>query len=429
MNDNRTMSAREAAAALAVSPATLYAYVSRGLIRSEEVPGNSRERRYSREDVQRLLDRKAQRRDPAHATRETLHWGAPLLDSALTLIADGRLYYRGQDASALARACTLEQVAALLWTGSPAAAHELFAGNAGILPALFASGEASYASPITAMQLALALAAERDLAAFDLAPRNVAQTGARILRLLVSIVAHAGQKTSDHPVHPVHPVKEDQVASEPRIHGTLATTLAQAWHVSGYQGMRLLDAAMILCADHELNASSFAARVIASAGANPYGVVGGGMAALQGVRHGGHTRRVSAFLREIEGAGQTEPILRERLQRGDDLPGFGHPLYPQGDPRATLLLELLSEYAADPAALAFAAQVCGVVRQATGKHPTIDFALVIFERALRLPPDSALVLFTLGRAVGWIAHAIEQYATGELIRPRARYTGVLPLAP
>src|SRR6266542_178392 len=110
------LTSKQAAAQLGVSMATLYAYVSRELIRSEEMAGNPRERRYLAEHVQALLDRKALRRDPARAAHDALHWGAPVLESALTLIADGHLYYRGQDACQLAQQQTFEEVAAWLWT-------------------------------------------------------------------------------------------------------------------------------------------------------------------------------------------------------------------------------------------------------------------------------------------------------------------------
>ena len=112
---SKYLSAQEAANALGVKTATLYAYVSRGLIRSEQVGGSIRNRRYHAEDVQRQKQKQEQRRNPASAATHALQWGSPVLESALTLIADGRLLYRGQDAIALSRSHTFEQVAALLW--------------------------------------------------------------------------------------------------------------------------------------------------------------------------------------------------------------------------------------------------------------------------------------------------------------------------
>jgi citrate synthase len=401
MSQKRYMTAKEATTRLGVSVQTLYAYVSRGLIRSEVVPGNTRKHYYLSEDVIRLVDRKAQRNDPVKVTQEALHWGAPLLESALTLIADDHLYYRGQDACELAQTSTFEQIAALLWTESTENATAVFNSQGSKSPVVTRRVTAACRGSITAMSIALALALEHDLAAYDLAPANVAHTGARILRLLTRAITDSAPQT------------------------TIAATLAKTWGID-HARARVIDAALILCADHELNASSFTARVVASTEANPYAVVSAGLAALQGALHGGFTRRVSAFLREVEQAGDIQAVIRARLQRGDDIPGFGHRLYAEGDPRAALLLRLLEQTGLHPRQMGFALAVSREVQQATGKAPTIDFALVVLERALCLPPASALALFALGRTAGWIAHAIEQYSTGELIRPRARYTGTLP---
>src|SRR5262245_26027524 len=115
MVDRRFLSARQAADALGVTRATLYAYASRGQIQSEPVPGDPRSRRYHRDDIERWRDRRELRRDPGRAAERGLHWGSPVLPSGITLIQDGALYYRGRDAIALAGTATLEEVAALLW--------------------------------------------------------------------------------------------------------------------------------------------------------------------------------------------------------------------------------------------------------------------------------------------------------------------------
>jgi citrate synthase len=194
--------------------------------------------------------------------------------------------------------------------------------------------------------------------------------------------------------------------------------LAEAWRLYR-SGADLLRAALVLLADHELNASAFAVRVVASTGAPLHAAVIGGLAALLGPRHGGETARIEAFLDEAAGQHPAEAIIRH-LRRGDGLPGFGHMLYPEGDPRARALLDRLAAiYGADP----WLDRLVEAALAATGRHPTVDLALVVMTRRLGLPDGSALVLFALGRSVGWIAHALEQRATGRLIRPRARYTG------
>ena len=113
-----------------------------------------------------------------------------------------------------------------------------------------------------------------------------------------------------------------------------------------------------------------------------------------------------------------------RLARGERLPGFGQPLYPEGDPRATAILAALAQAAPEANALAEKAAETGL--RLIGRHPNVDFALSATAIGLGLPRDAALGLFIIGRTVGWIAHAIEQYESGLLIRPRARYLGPRP---
>jgi len=211
--------------------------------------------------------------------------------------------------------------------------------------------------------------------------------------------------------------------------GSLAETLAQSWMPGqAAKVTRLLNAALILLADHEFNVSSFTARCVASARATPYEVVTAGLAALQGAKHGGAVIRVEALLDEIDKPANAGRVLRHRLKRGDDLPGFGHRLYPGGDPRARRLLELMSEANPRSAALSLSRVVIREAKDLIGEEPNVDFALATLTRWLNLPEGYGLGIFALGRTVGWLAHAIEQYQTDHLIRPRARYVGLMPRA-
>lgn len=390
------MTAREAAETLEISRATLYAYVSRGLIRSEPVSGQSRRHRYLAADVHHLRERKAQRRNPALAAQHALHFGVPILESRLTLIDGSRLYYRGQDALHLARSRTVEEVAYFLWNGSW--------GKVTIdqLQPIYSASceEEGELTMLERFQRALPTAAARDLGAYDLQPPAVRATGGRILGLITEIAA-------------LRRLKDD-----------IVSTLLDGWRVTQAGADRLLAACLILCADHELNVSSFTARCVASAGSTPYQVVQAGLAALQGVRHGGHTARVAALFAEVGEPQRAREVLGERLRRGETLPGFGHPLYPDGDPRAQLLLQMCLDHDSQQTELSNA-----IVRQAArliGQPPTIDFALVTVERLLALPRGASLGMFALGRTIGWIAHALEQYSIEKIIRPRARYVGPLP---
>ncbi len=410
MAGKQYLTAQEAAEALSVSAPTLYAYVSRGLIRSEPIEGSKRARRYFREDVERLGERKELRRNPATAAAKALHLGMPVLDSAMTLIADGHLYYRGYDAVRLATTHSVEQVAALLWLGHiDANTATLFGTAEQKLPSRCSAMQRRLSelltdlSPIERFQLILPMAATEDVAAYDLQSSAVAHTGARILRLLTLIAV--GRNSSGH---------------------DLVRTLQEGWVPDNPAAASLLRAALILCADHELNVSAFTARCVASANATPYAVVIAGLAALQGAKHGGYTDQVEAFMTEVATPERTITVITQRLKRGERVPGFGHQLYPDGDPRATALLALTAKTCPKEAAITLGKAVATQIQRAIGQQPTIDFALAILANALHLPPGSALALFALGRTIGWIGQAIEQYQLDQLIRPRARYIGPAP---
>ena len=207
----------------------------------------------------------------------------------------------------------------------------------------------------------------------------------------------------------------------------ISQQLQQGWIPDQPQAAALLNAALILCADHEFNVSSFTARCVASAGSMPYQVVLAGLAALQGVKHGRVTERVEAFWREAGTPAGVRASLANYLKRGETIPGFGHPLYPTGDPRGRLLLELTTTaYPASPA-VALAQAIIAEAFDLIGEYPTLDFGLITLARALNLPPGGAITLFALGRTIGWIGHAIEQYQLDRMIRPRAQYRGRQPM--
>lgn len=398
---SRYLDAESAAARLEVKRQTLYAYASRGLLRAEPDPARPKASRYRREDVEALRARRDERRRPELAAVQGLHWGLPVLASSLTLIDGGRLYYRGRDAVALSQAATPEQVAALLWLGSTDGAQALFA-EAPPRPPLLPGRRLAGLAPVERCQVVLPLAGATDLRALDLRPAAVAATGARLLKLMVATVAGVGWQ------------------------GGLARTLRRGLSPRWPDAEAALGAALVLCADHELNVSAFTARCVASAAATPYDVVSAGLAALKGARHGGHTPRVEALLREVASPAHARSVVAERLRLGEPLPGFGHPLYPRGDPRAVALIERARGLGGGAALLARGLALRDVVGELTGEQPTLDFGLALLGGVLRLPAGGPLALFALGRSIGWIAHALEQYADARLIRPRARYEGLVP---
>jgi citrate synthase len=385
VNMSDWLSAEEAMLRLGVRPQTLYAYVSRGRVRAEADPADPRRSRYRAGDIAALSGRKARSRKVADVAADAIAWGEPVLASAITTVSDGRLYYRGQDAAALAETETLEAVARLLRGGAgaplsrPRRAHraETMRGRAFALLAARAAED-----PAAGGQGAAALAHEAAGLLDDLA---------------------------------------DAVAGEGGF-GAIHERLGQAWGC-GRQQSDLIRRALVLLADHELNASTFAARVAASTGASLAASSLAGLSALAGPLHGGMARRVELFAADAGRLGVAGAISAWD-QRGSPPPGFGHPLYPDGDVRAAALLA-----AFDPPTDLAALQ--GKVEAITGLTANIDFALVALARHLCLPDDAPFTLFAVARCAGWIAHALEQLETGALIRPRARYIGPAPqtLAP
>jgi citrate synthase len=406
MASREHLTAADAARELGVSAATLYAYVSRGLVRSEPAAGARRARLYRREDIEMLKQRKAARHNPIQAAERNLAWGLPVLESALTLISEGRLYYRGLEAAALAQTRTVEDVASLIWAGEfrPEYPRLFQAAAARLKDSPVLRLKLPPLSPLERFRAVLPLAECEDIGAFNLAPAALVETGARIVALLVGVAA-PGRKWRDG----------------------MARTLQAAWAPADRAAERIIRAALIMLVDHELAVSSFAARCVASAGSTLYAVVEAGLCGLRGIKHGGATESAEQFLREAASARNLRELIAGRLRRGEHLPGFGHMLYPEGDPRARFLLGLLERGYGKTPAIALARAVIKEARRVSDRmQPNIDFAGAALARALRLPPGSAVSIFALGRTIGWIGHAIEQYRIDRLIRPRARYVGPPP---
>jgi citrate synthase len=390
------LSAREASAELAISPATLYAYVSRGLIRSEPSQ-DSRSHRYRAEDIRTLKER----RTPAPEPRGMRSFDAdlPVMDSAVATITEDGPIYRGVNCVDLAERDTLEHAATLLWDVTGVDPFEQ--GNCPVVSDEMrnVAEAARGANAIDRTIAVLALAASADPRAFTRADEGRAMLGGRIMRLVVATMLNA--KSSAKPLH---------------------LQVARVWAPEHKHAADLIRRALVLLADHELNASTFTVRCAASTGLNLYDSIIAGLVALKGPKHGGAGVLAAQLLKTLA-HGEVAPIVRERVALGERFAGFGHGVYKHGDPRARALLEALARSGADRK---LTHEIPERIAEATGEFVNIDYALAVLVHTLGLPPGHELVLFSMARTVGWIAHACEQLRHGRLIRPRARYVGPAP---
>ncbi|MBR8184634.1 citrate synthase family protein [Burkholderia ambifaria] len=371
----------EAARRLGVRAQTVYAYASRGSIAVMQDPDDPRKSLYRAEDVIALCRKKQVGRKRAALAAGTIFGAEPCIPSGITTFSKGRAWYRGRDSIQLSDTATLEDTAALLWQAT---------------------------TPVTFDAPAVALpAGERD--------RQCAFT------LLATLAAH-GHSTLGRLDSALHIEAGQLVAIVARAFGAhddgaLPWThqrLAAGWGLDD-RGADLLRRAMVLVADHEITSSAFAARITASTGASLAGCLLTGLATLSGPLHGDASGRVRAVFDDVQRLGAAH-VVDHHLKSALPIPGFGHHLYPDGDPRAAALLARLDP----PAELA---HFIDKVTTLTGQRPTIDVALAMLSVQLRLPRDAAFGLFSIARSVGLLAHCIEQLRVGKVIRPRSRYTG------
>lgn len=382
----RWLTAEEATSQLGVSRQTLYAYVSRSRIGVVPAPDDPRRSLYDAVDVSRLARRNRTGRSRRAVAASTISWGEPILVSAITRIEAGRLEYRGQDAVALSASATAEDVAALLWQVDALPQS----GARGVWPR--ARSAAGVAERCIGAMASLAMAgrwAGRE--------ESVLPDAIRILDRMAWAAAGLPGTAVPSSALPLH------------------ERLASAWGAAP-KAADLIRRTLVLVADHELNASTYATRVVASTRAPLGSCVLAGLAALVGPLHGGMTNELRHLLADPAVAAAPEGAIAVRLARGERIPAFGHPLYPNGDPRAAALLSRVQPGPREQRLIA-------AMQRLTGIAPNIDFALLVLEKRLKLPSGAAFALFAIGRTVGWIAHALEQWRDGQLIRPRAVFPG------
>jgi citrate synthase len=395
------LTAAEAARRLGVKPATLYAYVSRGVLSRVRAP-DGRASLFGAEEVEQLARRGRPRR-PAGVADITV-------ESAITEITGDSLRFRGLDATRLAVSRTFEEVAELLWTGEFPPGRESGREPWRARPAALAAGRAAQAAlpagtlPLERLQVIVPAMAATDPLRLQLDRPAVIAAGQNIIAGMVDCLP--SEATADQ---------------GEAIAGRLWSRLCNRRPAPGL--MRALSAALVLLADHELAASTLAARAAASVRADPYAVVGTGLGAMSGALHGGASLGAETLIAAASGPEDVPRVVAELLRRGERVPGFGHFVYRGGDPRAMLLLDLVRRAAPKSGQLAVADAVFAEVRHKSLPEPNIDFAIATLVRVAGMVRGAGEAIFAVARTAGWIAHALEAYSGPGPLRPRAVYTG------
>ena len=392
------IAAAEAARRLGVKPATLYSYVSRGVLSRQRGPGGKASL-FDPDEVAELARRGRPRRPPERT--------GLVIESAITEIAGDRLRFRGQDALGLARERDFEDVCLLLWGGTP--------GDGGwrAAPEAVAAGRAAQAAlpagtlPLERLQVIVPALAAADPFRLSLDPPAVMAAGRAILGGMVDCLPLAGRPASSRPGQGLAARLWPRLCPQPPSAGLLAA----------------LRAALVLLADHELAASTLAARVAASVQADPYAVVATGLGAVGGALHGGASLGAQVMLAAADSPAAAPRVVGDLLRRGERVPGFGHFVYRSGDPRAALLLGLVREAVPGSPRLAIADAVLAETRRRSLPEPNIDFALAVLARCAEMITGAGEAVFAVARTAGWLAHALEEYAARTPLRPRALYTG------
>lgn len=447
--------AATAAERLGIKPATLYAYVSRGVVQRRHSE-DGRRSLFSAEEIERLARRGRPRAQPPEL----------VIESAVTSLGVDRPYYRGADALALARTAAFETVAEWLWTGDPGVWRRPAPGERRLTPDGRRSepGEEPGAAPggwrfepedglraavaaqrglpgdlmpLDRLQVVVTVLGASDSLRYQLDPGSVTATARRLIAGLVDALPPLGEPQGDTIAERLW----SRLCPHPATPGLLGA----------------LRAALVLLADHELAASTLAARVAASAKADPYAVVLTGLGVLGGPLHGGASYAAERLLDEIGHPGEAPRVIGERVRRGERIPGFGHSVYKNGDARGALLLDLIRKAVAAtgtrtapgppaeharrgeparpgdpgeavlrPDRIEVVDAVLAEMRRRRLPHPNVDLALATLVTVSGMTRGAGEAVFAVARAAGWLAHAMEEYRRGSLLRLRASYTGPPP---
>jgi citrate synthase len=416
---NRRLTSAEAAAILGIKRATLYAYVSRGVLRSERRAGGST---FDAHEVARLArtGRRATRSDAGvGAARRAGMTHDPVFVTELTLIEGGRLYYRGYDAVELSRTRSFEEVAEWLWAGawpSPGTRWDPPSGTSRPGASVSLPGAVT---PLERLMVAVLGAALEDDMRHDLSPGSVPAVGRRLIPTLVQALPHVRRARSG--------ASPPCVAAGWPISGQLWQRLSRLPRTTARQAV--LEAALVLAADHELAPSTLAVRVAAALRADPYVAVLTGLGPASGSWHSGSSGAPTEVERLLEDARRWGPerALGERLRRTGSTPhGFGMPLYPDGDPRGRELLQRIGEMGGPADRLEILHRVLDMAGARGFPPPNVDMGLGAVAFCGDMMAGAGQAISTLAKVSGWLAHTMEEYADPTRFRSRADYVGARP---
>lgn len=417
------LTAAQAAVRLGVRTETLYAYVSRGLIARERDAHGSH---FDPLEVERFARTRRRATSPSHGgARAAGADGSPLavIDTDIALIEDGELWIRGVPIDELiagpGEPPRFDGVVRWLFerTELPRLDLRPLRPGDGDAAARVLSALPPESPAFSRLLAAVAALAADDPERYDLRPDTVARVAMRLVAGVVDALP-ARARPEDGRVQDARPGVVPLAARLwPRLTSLPVTP----------ERVRVLDAALVLLVDHDMAASTLAARAAASARAHPYAVVAAGFGALDSALHGAVSASVHTLLGAVRaGADPAAAIGTATRLGGLGIPGFGQPLYPDGDPRARVLLRVLRETGdrRAEAALEVAGEVIEVVRARTGLHPTVDLALATVALAWDMPADAGEIVFAVARSAGWCAHAQDEYGRAPLrLRPIGRYIG------
>ncbi|AQR61068.1 citrate synthase [Brevundimonas sp. LM2] len=380
---DRWIPREDALSLLGVKPQTLYAYVSRGRIAARSDPLDPRRSLYAAADVARLKGISGFEAIGQVLPFEPAVKGEAVVQSSVSFVADGRLYYRGRDASEWAQTATVEETARLLWG---CGATNPFAGLGVRVDSV---GGASHRARLFA---ALSRRAEEDLPSTGRDPDALRREAATVLNEVIDAVAGPGPRLFFH------------------------QRLARGWKVLERDSVHLRRA-LVLAADHDLNPAVLATRAAASGGASPAGAAMAGLVALSSSPVARNLKAATAYVAEA----RRDPVgaAQRHLTSDGAIPGFGSDSFRHGDPRADAMLAL-AELPGDLLAILREAEAAG------GARAGFAAALAVLARRLDLPRDGALDVLLIGRLPGLMAHALDQITDGSPIRARLRYVGPRP---